>query len=60
MYLKKKYGVKMWSGLIGSRWVSVADFDKHGHEPSGFIKSGEFLDQLSNYQLIKKDYAPWT
>jgi hypothetical protein len=26
----------------------------------GFIKGGEFLDQLSNFQLIKKDFGPWS
>jgi hypothetical protein len=31
---------------------------EHGNEPSGFIKSGEFLDQLRYYQLCKKDSDP--
>jgi len=30
---------------------------EHGNEPSGSIKSGEFLDQLNDYQLLKKDPA---
>jgi hypothetical protein len=30
-------------------------------EPSGFIKGEEeFLDYLSDYQLLKKDPAPWS
>jgi hypothetical protein len=28
---------------------------EHGNEPSGPIKGAEFLGQLSNYQLLKKD-----
>jgi hypothetical protein len=32
---------------------------EHGNEPLGSIKGGEFLDYLSNCQLLKKDSAPW-
>jgi len=32
----------------------VADCCEHGNEPSGYIKAGEFLDSLSDYQLLKK------
>ena len=31
-----------------------------GNELSGSIKCGEFLDQLSTGQLLKKDSAPWS
>jgi hypothetical protein len=31
---------------------------EHGNEPSISIKGGEFLDYLSDYQLLKKDSAP--
>jgi hypothetical protein len=37
----------------------VAGSCEHGNEPSGSIKGGEFLDQLSDCQLLKKDSAPW-
>jgi hypothetical protein len=30
---------------------------EHGHETSGSIKRGGFLDQLSDYHLLKKDYV---
>jgi hypothetical protein len=30
----------------------------HDNEPSGFINGGEFLDWLSDCQLLKKDSAP--
>jgi len=29
-------------------------------EPSGSIKGGEFLNDLSDYWLLKKDSAPWS
>jgi hypothetical protein len=31
---------------------------EHGNEISGSIKGGEFLDYISDYQLLKKDSAP--
>jgi hypothetical protein len=37
----------------------MAGFYEHGNECSGSIKSGEFLDYLSDYQLLKKYSAPW-
>jgi hypothetical protein len=30
---------------------------EHGNEASGSIKDGEFLDQVSDYQLLKNDSA---
>jgi hypothetical protein len=32
------------------------DFCEYGTEPSGFIKCREFINQLSDYQLLKKGY----
>jgi hypothetical protein len=32
---------------------------EHSNEPSGSIKGGEFLDKLSDCQLLKKVSAPW-
>jgi hypothetical protein len=31
---------------------------EHGNEPLGSVKDGKFLDQLNNYQLLKKYSAP--
>jgi hypothetical protein len=39
---------------------SSGGFNEHGNEPSGSIKGEVFLDQLSDYQLLKMDSAPWT
>jgi hypothetical protein len=36
----------------------VAGSCEHGNEPSGSIKCGDFVYQLSDYQLLKKDSAP--
>jgi hypothetical protein len=33
---------------------------EHGNEPSGIINGGEFLDWLSDYQLLEEDSAPWS
>jgi hypothetical protein len=38
----------------------VAGSSEHGNELLGSIKGGEFLDQLSDCQLLKKDSAPWS
>jgi hypothetical protein len=38
----------------------VVNFCKHGNELSGFIKGGEFLEYLSDYQLHKEDSASWS
>jgi len=44
----------------GSGEGPVVDSCEHGNESSGFTKGDKFLYQLSDYQLLKKDYAPWT
>jgi hypothetical protein len=31
---------------------------EHGKEPSSSVK-GEFIEQLSDYQPVKKESAPW-
>jgi hypothetical protein len=33
----------------------VASSCDHGNEPWGCIKGGEFLDHLSDYQIVKTD-----
>jgi hypothetical protein len=56
-----------WNGSQGSRvggcvldasstgWGSVAGCCVHGNERSGSIKGREFLGQLSDYNLLKKE-----
>jgi hypothetical protein len=46
---------RRWEDNISMTMVGCCG---HGYEPSGFINGGEFLDQLSDYQLLK-DYSPW-
>ena len=43
----------------GTGQGQVAGTCECGDEPSGFIKCGEFLDQLRTGQLLKKDSATW-
>ena len=53
----------MWGyGLdrAGSEQGQVAGTCQCGNEPSGFIKFGEFLDQLRTGQLLKEGSAPWS
>jgi hypothetical protein len=35
----------------------VVGFYEHGNEPSVSTKGGEFLDQMSDYQLLKKEFV---
>jgi hypothetical protein len=42
----------------GSGWVPVTGSFEHDDELLGSIKGGEFLDQLSNYQLLEKESVP--
>jgi hypothetical protein len=35
----------------------VAGSFKYGNEPLGFVKDGEFLHRLSDYQIHEKDYV---
>jgi hypothetical protein len=46
----------------GSGYEPVGGCCEHGNEPepAGSIKGGEFLDLLSDYQLVKKGCAPWS
>jgi hypothetical protein len=44
-------------GFIWLRMGSIVASCEHNNEPLGSIKGGEFLDQMSNCQLLK-DSAP--
>jgi len=44
----------------GSGYEPVVGPYEGGNEPSGSIKGREFLDYLSDCQLLKKDSAPWS
>jgi hypothetical protein len=41
----------------GSGEGPLADCCEHGNETSGSIKGGEFLDYLSDYQLLRSESA---
>jgi hypothetical protein len=38
----------------------VASSCEQDDKPSGPIKEEKFLNKLSDYQLLKKDSAPWS
>jgi hypothetical protein len=46
--------------LIGLRVGQVADYWEHGNDPSGSMKGGGFLEYLTNYKLLKKNFFPWS
>lgn len=43
-----------------SRYGSGAPSREHDIEPSGFIIDGKFIARLSDYQLLNKDFVPWS
>jgi hypothetical protein len=43
--------------LIGK---PVVGFCEYKNKPWNYIKDWEFLDQLSDYQLVKGDFGPWS
>lgn len=45
------------SGVICSRIGTRGASCEHGNNLSGYIKYGEYVDQLRNYQLLKTDSA---
>jgi hypothetical protein len=55
-----KCGEKVWTGFIWLRMGPVTGSFERSNEASGYIKGGEFLVYLSDYQLLKKDSAPWS
>jgi len=38
----------------------VTGFCEQGNETSVSIKGEKFLDHLSDYQVLMKDYVPWS
>jgi hypothetical protein len=41
-------------------WIHLTQDREHGNETSGSINGREFLDQLRDLQLLKKDSASWS
>jgi hypothetical protein len=56
--IMKQY-VRVWTGIYWLRAGSRMGSCEHGNELSGSINDREFLNQLSDYQLLKKDSASW-
>jgi hypothetical protein len=48
----------MWTGVLGLRiWLDglVEGSSRDGNEPSGSMTEGEFLNELSDYKLLRKN-----
>jgi hypothetical protein len=43
----------------GSGYGKVAGSCGYGNDPSGSIKTGEYLDYLTDFLFLKNDSAPW-
>jgi hypothetical protein len=65
----RKYRHKYYFVLVLTDWVSVTqdrgqggggDSCEHGNDPSVCINDGKFLDQVSDFQLLKRDSAAWS
>lgn len=56
----KKYGAIMWTGLDSTDLgqCQMASSCEHGNELQCCTKDGEFLEQLSDFQLLE-DSTPW-
>jgi hypothetical protein len=59
----REIGWKVWTGCIWLRIGTNGGLSyscEHGNELPGSIKSGEFLDYMSDCLFLKKDSAPWS
>jgi hypothetical protein len=54
----RKERMTAWTEFVCHR--PVAGSCEHDSKPSGSTKVGEFLDYLSDYYLLRKDYTPWS
>jgi hypothetical protein len=52
-------GEKLWTGDACDSKQGPSGSCEHDNESSCSIKDGEFLDLLSDCQLLKKDCASW-
>jgi hypothetical protein len=51
------YNVNASNRCVWFRITSNVKFCEHGNETSGVIQRREFLDQLSDCQLLKEDFS---
>jgi hypothetical protein len=49
----------LWTVLNYLRTESIVGSCEHGNEPSCPINGGEYLDHLSNCEVLEKDSVPW-
>jgi hypothetical protein len=41
-------------------WIKIGITFGPGNEPSSSVRGGEFVEPLSNYQLLEKDFSSWS
>jgi hypothetical protein len=58
-WVLEKYGGRLCTGTVWLRIGTSGVSLEHGNGPSGSIKGWEFLEQLNDYKLLKKDFALW-
>jgi len=51
--------MKVWTAFNWIMVSPVVDCCEHVKEPSGVIKGRQFLGQMSDYELPKRDSDPW-
>lgn len=49
----------MWTGLIQLTTGSMVGLCESGNGHSDSINGTQFLDQLNDYELLKKNFSPW-
>jgi hypothetical protein len=56
---KEAVVVLLWIQLVRGK-VHLAVSCEHSNKSLSFLKSEEFIDNLSDYQLLKKNFVPWS
>jgi hypothetical protein len=58
-WILQKYCVKVWTDTSSSRQYPVAGSSIHDNEHWNSIEGTEFLEQMSDYKLLKKDFGDY-
>jgi hypothetical protein len=54
-----KRDMSLWTGSPIPEECAVVRYCEHDNETWGSTEAGKFLDQLSDYQFLRKDSASW-
>jgi hypothetical protein len=50
----------VWTEFLLLRLRTRGALLQSGNKTYGAVKLGEFLDQLRNYKILEKGFAPWS